>query len=93
MALVDGVPRTLNVAQMLTHYVAHQVEVVTRRSEFLLAKARARAHVVEGLLKAIDMLDQVIATIRAPTTGRPRSRHCAPHRSTSRRSRPTTSST
>jgi len=64
VALVDGVPRTLNVAQMLTHYVAHQVEVVTRRTEFLLAKARARAHVVEGLLKAIDMLDQVIATIR-----------------------------
>jgi DNA gyrase subunit A len=65
VALVDGVPRTLNLAQMLTHYVAHQVEVVTRRSEFLLAKARARAHVVEGLLKAIDMLDAVIATIRA----------------------------
>jgi DNA gyrase subunit A len=64
VALVDGVPRTLNVAQMLTHYVAHQVEVVTRRTEFLLAKARSRAHVVEGLLKAIDMLDQVIATIR-----------------------------
>ena len=64
VALVDGVPRTLNVAQMLTHYVAHQVEVVTRRTEFLLAKARARAHVVEGLLKAIDMLDMVIATIR-----------------------------
>jgi len=64
VALVDGVPRTLNVAQMLTHYVAHQVEVVTRRSEFLLKKARDRAHVVEGLLKAIDMLDQVIATIR-----------------------------
>jgi len=65
VALVDGVPRTLNVAQMLTHYLAHQVEVVTRRSEFLLAKARARAHVVEGLLRAIDMLDEVIATIRA----------------------------
>jgi DNA gyrase subunit A len=64
VALVDGVPRILNVAQMLTYYVAHQVEVVTRRTEFLLAKARARAHVVEGLLKAIDMLDQVIATIR-----------------------------
>ncbi len=64
VALVDGVPRTLNLAQILTHYIAHQVEVVTRRSEFLLAKARARAHVVEGLLKAIDMLDAVIATIR-----------------------------
>ncbi len=64
VALVDGVPRTLNIAEMLTHYVAHQVEVVTRRSEFLLAKARSRAHVVEGLLKAIDMLDAVIAAIR-----------------------------
>jgi DNA gyrase subunit A len=64
VALVDGVPRTLNLAQILTHYIAHQVEVVTRRSQFLLDKARARAHVVEGLLKAIDMLDAVIATIR-----------------------------
>src|ERR1700690_4349163 len=64
VALVDGVPRTLNLAQMLTHYVAHQIEVVTRRSQFLLDKARARAHVVEGLLKAIDMLDAVIAAIR-----------------------------
>ena len=57
VALVDGVPRTLNLAQMLTHYVDHQIEVVTRRSQFLLDKAEARAHVVEGLLKAIDMLD------------------------------------
>jgi DNA gyrase subunit A len=65
LALVDGVPRTLNLAQVLTHYVAHQVEVVTRRSEFRLRKAEARAHIVEGLLRAIDMLDAVIATIRA----------------------------
>jgi DNA gyrase subunit A len=65
VALVDGVPRTLNLAQTLTYYVAHQVEVVTRRSQFLLDKARARAHVVEGLLKAIDMLDAVITAIRA----------------------------
>jgi DNA gyrase subunit A len=64
LALVDGVPRTLNLAQVLTHYVAHQVEVVTRRTEFRLEKARRRAHIVEGLLKAIDMLDAVIATIR-----------------------------
>ena len=64
LALVDGVPRTLNLAQALTHYVAHQVEVVTRRSRFRLAKAEARAHIVEGLLKAIDMLDAVIAAIR-----------------------------
>ncbi len=64
LALVDGVPRTLNLAQALTHYVAHQVEVVTRRSRYRLAKAEARAHIVEGLLKAIDMLDAVIAAIR-----------------------------
>jgi len=64
LALVDGVPRTLNLAQVLTHYVAHQVEVVTRRTEFRLRKARARAHIVEGLLRAIDMLDAVIAAIR-----------------------------
>jgi DNA gyrase subunit A len=65
VALVDGVPRTLNLAQLLTHYVAHQVEVVTRRSQFLLDKARERAHVVEGYLRAIDMLDAVIEAIRA----------------------------
>jgi DNA gyrase subunit A len=65
LALVDGVPRTLNLAQVLTHYVAHQIEVVTRRSEFRLRKAQARAHIVEGLLRAIDMLDAVIAAIRS----------------------------
>ncbi len=64
LALVDGVPRTLNLAQALGHYIAHQVDVVTRRTQFRLRKAEARAHIVEGLLKAIDMLDQVIATIR-----------------------------
>jgi len=64
LALVDGVPRTLNLTQALTHYIAHQVEVVTRRTQFRLNKAEARAHIVEGLLKAIDMLDAVIATIR-----------------------------
>jgi DNA gyrase subunit A len=64
LALVDYVPRTLNLAQVLTHYIAHQVEVVTRRTQFRLRKAEARAHIVEGLLKAIDMLDLVIAAIR-----------------------------
>ncbi|HUY64031.1 MAG TPA: DNA gyrase subunit A [Acidimicrobiales bacterium] len=65
VALVDGVPRTLNLAQSLGAYVGHQIEVVTRRSEFRLGRARDRAHIVEGLLKAIDMLDAVIAAIRA----------------------------
>jgi DNA gyrase subunit A len=64
LALVDGVPRTLNLTQALGHYIAHQVDVVTRRTQYRLRKAEARSHIVEGLLKAIDMLDQVIATIR-----------------------------
>jgi DNA gyrase subunit A len=73
LALVDGVPRTLNLAQLLGHYVAHQVEVITRRSEYQLRKALARAHIVEGLLKAIDMLDAVIAAIRG-SADRPEAR-------------------
>jgi DNA gyrase subunit A len=64
LALVDGVPRTLNLAQALGHYIAHQVDVVTRRTQFRLRKAESRAHIVEGLLRAIDMLDLVIAAIR-----------------------------
>ena len=64
VALVDGVPRSLNLLQVLTHYVAHQVEVITRRSEHRLKKARDRAHIVEGLLKALDMIDLIIQAIR-----------------------------
>ncbi len=64
VALVDGVPRTLNLRDALVAYVDHQAEVIRRRSEFRLRKAEERAHIVEGLLKALDMLDQVIATIR-----------------------------
>jgi DNA gyrase subunit A len=65
VALVDGVPRTLNLVQLLSAYVAHQVEVIRRRSEFLLKKARDRAHIVEGLIKALDLIDAIIAAIRA----------------------------
>src|SRR4051794_8991414 len=65
VALVDQVPRTLNLVQALAAYVEHQVEVVTRRSEFRLARAQRRAHIVEGLLKAINVIDEVIALIRA----------------------------
>jgi DNA gyrase subunit A len=64
VALVDGVPRTLNLVQMLRAYVDHQVEVITRRSQFRLRKAEARAHIVEGLLRALDMIDAIIALIR-----------------------------
>jgi DNA gyrase subunit A len=65
VALVDGVPRTLNLVQMLQAYVAHQVDVIRRRSQFRLDKAKARAHIVEGLIRALDMIDAIIATIRA----------------------------
>jgi DNA gyrase subunit A len=65
VALVDGIPRTLNLAQALTAYVDHQIEVIRRRSEFRLEKARARAHIVEGLIRALDVIDAIIATIRS----------------------------
>ncbi len=65
VALVDGVPRTLTLRDALVAYVEHQVEVVTRRSEFRLATARARLHIVEGLLRALGAIDEIIATIRA----------------------------
>jgi DNA gyrase subunit A len=65
VALVDGVPRTLNLVQVLQHYIDHQIEVIRRRSQFRLEKARRRAHLVEGLLKAIDVIDEIIALIRA----------------------------
>ncbi len=65
VALVDGAPRTIGLRDALVHYLAHQREVLTRRTEHRLAKARARAHIVEGLLTALDNLDAVIALIRA----------------------------
>src|SRR5207248_583105 len=60
VALVDGVPRTLNLVQALQAYIDHQVDVITRRSEFRLRKARDRAHILEGLLRALDMIDAII---------------------------------
>jgi len=65
VALVDGVPRTLNLRDALVAYVDHQIEVVTRRSQYRLDQARARAHIVEGLLRALDLIDDIIALIRA----------------------------
>jgi DNA gyrase subunit A len=64
LALVDGVPRTLNLAQFVRHYVAHQIEVIVRRTQYRLRKAEERAHILRGLVKALDMLDEVIALIR-----------------------------
>ncbi len=64
LALVDGVPRTLRLDQMIRHWVAHQIEVVVRRTRYLLRQAQERAHIVRALLKAIDRIDEVIALIR-----------------------------
>jgi DNA gyrase subunit A len=64
LALVDGVPRTLSVDQFITHWVAHQIDVIQRRTAFRLRKAEERAHILRGLVKALDMLDEVIALIR-----------------------------
>jgi DNA gyrase subunit A len=64
LALVDGAPRLLNLRDALAVYIDHQVEIITRRTEFRLRKARDRAHIVEGLLKAIDRIDEIIALIR-----------------------------
>jgi DNA gyrase subunit A len=74
LALVDGVPRTLNLAQFVRYYVVHQVEVIQRRTAYRLRKAEERAHILRGLVKALDMLDEVIALIRrSPTVDEARS--------------------
>ncbi len=65
LALVDGVPRTLRLDQFIRHYVAHQIEVIVRRTRYLLRKAEERAHILRALLKALDRLDDVIALIRS----------------------------
>ncbi|WP_230084461.1 DNA gyrase subunit A [Nocardioides marmotae] len=64
LALVDGVPRTLSIDQFISNWVEHQVDVIRRRTEFRLRKAEERAHILRGLVKALDMLDEVIALIR-----------------------------
>ena len=60
VALVDGVPRTINLAEALQEWVDHQVVVVTRRTRFRLEKAEARLHIVEGLVKALDQIDAIV---------------------------------
>lgn len=68
LSIVDGVPKTLNLKEILEHYLKHQEEVVTRRTQFDLDKAAKRAHIVEGLLKALDFIDEVINIIRSSKT-------------------------
>jgi DNA gyrase subunit A len=64
LALVDGVPRTLTIDQFISHWVTHQIEVIQRRTAFRLRRAEERAHILRGLVKALDALDEVIALIR-----------------------------
>ena len=68
LALVDGVPRTLTLEQFIRYWIAHQIEVIQRRTRFRLRKAEERAHILRGYLKALDALDAVIALIRASAT-------------------------
>ncbi len=68
LALVDGVPRTLSLDGFVHYWVMHQLDVIVRRTQFRLAKARERLHILEAYLRALDLLDQVIALIRASAT-------------------------
>jgi DNA gyrase subunit A len=68
LAIVDGVPRTLRLDQVVRHYIRHQIEVIVRRTRYRLRKAEERAHILRGLVKALDALDEVIALIRASDT-------------------------
>ncbi|WP_428502652.1 DNA gyrase subunit A [Pseudonocardia sp.] len=68
LAIVDGVPRTLRLDQVVRNYIRHQIEVIVRRTRYRLRKAEERAHILRGLVKALDALDEVIALIRASAT-------------------------
>ena len=68
LALVDGKPRTLNLKEMLEEYIRHRVEVIRRRTQFLLAKARRRKHVVEGQLIALADIDEIIKIVRSSSS-------------------------
>ena len=64
LALVDGVPRTLTIDQFISNWITHQIDVIQRRTRYRLSEAEKRAHILRGLVKALDMLDEVIALIR-----------------------------
>ena len=68
VVLVDGRPRLLNLKQLIKYYVRHRHDVIVRRTQFELDKAQKRAHILEGLLKALDFIDEIIAMIRASRT-------------------------
>ena len=65
VALVDGVPKVLSVPQLINYYIEHQIDVIQRRTQYRLKKAEDRLHIVEGLILALDKIDQIIKVIRA----------------------------
>ncbi len=69
LAIVDGTPKVLSLKEILQYYLKHQVQVITRRTKFELAKAQARAHILQGLLIALDHIDEIIKIIRGSQTG------------------------
>ena len=70
LALVNGVPRVLSLKEVLHHYIVHQEEVIVRRTRYELAKAEERAHILEGLIIALDNIDEIISIIRSSSTDR-----------------------
>ena len=74
LALVDGVPRLLNLREALRVYLEHQIVVITRRTEHRLKQKRDRAHIVEGLVRALDVIEEIIALIRGSRGHRDRAR-------------------
>ena len=70
LALVNGVPRVLSLKEVLHHYIVHQEEVIVRRTRYELAKAEERAHILEGLIIALDSIDEIISIIRSSSTDR-----------------------
>ncbi len=65
LAIVDGVPRTLNIGEIIQEYISHQIQVIIRRTQYRLRKAKERAHILEGLIIALDHIDEIVALIRA----------------------------
>ena len=65
LAIVDGVPRTLNIGEIIQEYISHQIQVIIRRTQYRLRKAKERSHILEGLIIALDHIDEIVALIRA----------------------------
>ncbi len=92
VALVDGVPTTLGLLEMCNHYIDHRLDVVVRRTRYRLRRAQERLHIVEGLLIALENIDEVVAIIRSSQDTPEARERLMNARSISARSRPPPSS-